>query len=90
MLYKEDSGIEDGRYGFLASRLQSSGFNRAREHTGLTVLVKETPKAVPLTCHGHSRPVTHLDFSSVVDDDQYYFISACKGRIFGILRLFWL
>lgn len=36
-------------------------------------------KAVPLTCHGHSRPVTHLSFSSVVDDDQYYLISACKG-----------
>lgn len=39
----------------------------------------ESTKAVPLTCHGHSRPVTHLSFSSVVDDDQYYLISACKG-----------
>lgn len=34
---------------------------------------------MPLTCHGHSRPVTHLSFSSVGDDDQYYLISACKG-----------
>ncbi|KAA6414104.1 MAG: WD repeat protein [Lasallia pustulata] len=37
-------------------------------------------KVVPLTCHGHSRPVTHLSFSSVVDDDQYYLISACKDN----------
>jgi len=37
---------------------------------------------VPLTCHGHSRPVTHLSFSGVVGsvgDDEYYLISACKG-----------
>lgn len=39
----------------------------------------EAAKAVPLTCHGHSRPVTHLSFSDVVDDNQYYLISACKG-----------
>ncbi|ETI23758.1 hypothetical protein G647_05564 [Cladophialophora carrionii CBS 160.54] len=38
----------------------------------------DTPRVVPLTCHGHSRPVTHLNFSSIVDDDQYYLISACK------------
>ncbi|KAL9640108.1 MAG: hypothetical protein Q9164_000495 [Protoblastenia rupestris] len=36
-------------------------------------------KAVPLTCHGHSRPVTHLSFSDVADDGQYYILSACKG-----------
>ncbi|KAJ9645743.1 hypothetical protein H2199_002783 [Coniosporium tulheliwenetii] len=40
----------------------------------------ETTKVVPLTCHGHSRPVTHLSFSSVGDDDQYYLISACKDN----------
>jgi hypothetical protein len=36
---------------------------------------------VPLTCHGHSRPVTHLSFSGFVggNDDEYYLISACKG-----------
>ncbi len=48
------------------------------------VLSAENPKAVPLTCHGHSRPVTHLSFSSVVDDDQYYLISACKGLHFSV------
>jgi serine-threonine kinase receptor-associated protein len=40
----------------------------------------EATKVVPLTCHGHSRPVTHLSFSSVVDDEQYYIISACKDN----------
>lgn len=41
--------------------------------------IAESAKAVPLTCHGHSRPVTHLSFSSIVDDDVHYLISACKG-----------
>ncbi|KAJ6107889.1 Serine-threonine kinase receptor-associated protein, partial [Penicillium sp. IBT 18751x] len=40
----------------------------------------DIPKVVPLTCHGHSRPVTHLSFSSNVEDDQYYIISACKDN----------
>jgi len=35
---------------------------------------------VPLTCHGHSRPVTHLNFSDVTQDGQYYLISACKDN----------
>jgi serine-threonine kinase receptor-associated protein len=35
---------------------------------------------VPLTCHGHSRPVPHIHFSSLVDEDQYYIISACKDN----------
>lgn len=37
---------------------------------------------VPLTCHGHSRPVTHLSFSGFVEgkEDEYYMISACKGN----------
>ncbi|KAF2085449.1 WD40 repeat-like protein [Saccharata proteae CBS 121410] len=43
-------------------------------------MATETTKVVPLTCHGHSRPITHLSFSSVVDDDQYYIISACKDN----------
>ncbi|KAF3939675.1 hypothetical protein ABW19_dt0205578 [Dactylella cylindrospora] len=32
-------------------------------------------RIVPLTCHGHSRPVTHLSFSQVVND-EYFLISA--------------
>lgn len=38
----------------------------------------ETTKVVPLTCHGHSRPVPHIHFSSMINEDQYYIISACK------------
>jgi serine-threonine kinase receptor-associated protein len=41
----------------------------------------ETPKVVPLTCHGHSRPVTHLNYSAVVEEDQFYLISASKGTM---------
>ncbi|PGH13529.1 hypothetical protein AJ80_06279 [Polytolypa hystricis UAMH7299] len=43
-------------------------------------MATESSKVVPLTCHGHSRPVTHLSFSSVGEDDQYYLISACKDN----------
>lgn len=35
---------------------------------------------VPLTCHGHSRPVPHISFSPLEKDDTYYMISACKGK----------
>jgi len=38
----------------------------------------ETTKVVPLTCHGHSRPVPHIHFSSILNEDQFYIISACK------------
>ncbi|KAI9698556.1 MAG: hypothetical protein M1820_007446 [Bogoriella megaspora] len=45
-------------------------------------------KTVPLTCHGHSRPVPHLSFSSLSPSPstspdtpaQYYLISACKDN----------
>ncbi|KAI0018023.1 WD40 repeat-like protein [Xylariomycetidae sp. FL0641] len=39
----------------------------------------EVPRQyVPLTCHGHSRPVPHISFSPLEKDDVYYLISACK------------
>jgi hypothetical protein len=38
---------------------------------------------VPLTCHGHSRPVTHLSFSGFVAEEEYYLISACKGTSYN-------
>ncbi|KAL0258165.1 hypothetical protein SLS55_007337 [Diplodia seriata] len=41
--------------------------------------IRQTVKVVPLTCHGHSRPITHISFSSVIDDD-YFLISACKDN----------
>ncbi|RZB38663.1 serine-threonine kinase receptor-associated protein [Asbolus verrucosus] len=34
-------------------------------------------RQTPLTCSGHTRPVVHLDFSSVTDCG-YFLISACK------------
>ncbi|ETN40290.1 uncharacterized protein HMPREF1541_04566 [Cyphellophora europaea CBS 101466] len=43
-------------------------------------MASEFPRVVPLTCHGHSRPITHLSFSAIVDQDQYYLISACKDN----------
>ena len=35
--------------------------------------------AVPLVCHGHSRPVVDL-FYSPVTPDGYFLISASKGK----------
>ena len=43
-------------------------------------MAPETTKVVPLTCHGHTRPVTHISFSIITDDGQYYSISACKDN----------
>jgi serine-threonine kinase receptor-associated protein len=47
-----------------------------------STMATESTKVVPLTCHGHSRPVTHLSFSTVdqANDDQYYMVSACKDN----------
>lgn len=50
----------------------------------LTPRSTETTKTVPLTCHGHSRPITHVSFSSLLStsstSSQYYMISACKDN----------
>lgn len=40
---------------------------------------------VPLTCHGHSRPVPHISFSPLEKDESYYLISACKGAFAAFL-----
>ncbi|KAK6070792.1 WD domain-containing protein [Seiridium cupressi] len=37
-------------------------------------------QCVPLTCHGHSRPVPHIGFSGLQKDGGYYLISACKDN----------
>ncbi|KAF9350401.1 MAG: WD40-repeat-containing domain protein [Benniella sp.] len=37
-----------------------------------------TPRSLPLTCSGHTRPVVDLQFSRVMSDGTYYLISACK------------
>lgn len=36
-----------------------------------------TLKALPLTCSGHSRPVTHVSFGEI--ENRPFLISACKG-----------
>ncbi|KAL2108788.1 hypothetical protein VUR80DRAFT_3358 [Thermomyces stellatus] len=42
-------------------------------------MAAEAPRQyVPLTCHGHSRPVPHISFSPLEKKDTYYMISACK------------
>ncbi|KAK9477927.1 WD40-repeat-containing domain protein [Lipomyces japonicus] len=38
----------------------------------------KSPKYIPLTCTGHSRPVTHLAFSTLFEDNSHLLISACK------------
>ena len=43
--------------------------------------MSEANRIVPLTCHGHSRPVPHLSFSPLEKDDVYYMVSACKGTL---------
>jgi len=40
----------------------------------------QAPRVVPLTCHGHSRPVVHLSFSPQLGEEEYYLISACKDN----------
>ncbi|KIL69532.1 hypothetical protein M378DRAFT_183969 [Amanita muscaria Koide BX008] len=35
-------------------------------------------KSVPLVAPGHTRPVTHLSFSSLQDDGTYLLVSSCK------------
>ena len=35
-------------------------------------------KAVPLVAPGHTRPVTHLSFSPLLEDGRYLLISGCK------------
>lgn len=40
----------------------------------------EPLQCVPLTCHGHSRPVPHISFSTLNKDGEYYLLSACKGE----------
>lgn len=37
-----------------------------------------TFKSVPLVAPGHTRPVTHLSFSPLQDDQTYFLISSCK------------
>lgn len=48
----------------------------------------ETIKVLPLTLHGHSRPITHLHFSATIDDDEYYLMSTAKGMLLSSVCTF--
>ncbi|EMF13252.1 WD repeat protein [Sphaerulina musiva SO2202] len=54
---------------------------KRQDDAGITT---EITKVVPLTCHGHSRPITHVSFSSQLSGSgatsQFYMISACKDN----------
>ena len=49
------------------------------------VITSGTTQTVPLTCHGHSRPITHLSFSTALNTQstspQFYMVSACKDQL---------
>ena len=38
----------------------------------------QAPAAAPLVCHGHSRPINHLEYSNVTEDGVFL-ISSSKG-----------
>ena len=44
-----------------------------------TEAMEKKKVAIPLVCHGHSRPVVDL-FYSPVTPDGYFLISASKGK----------
>lgn len=50
-----------------------------RSHSA-TMAAEPPRQYVPLTCHGHSRPVPHIGFSHLEKEETYYLISACKGQ----------
>lgn len=70
---------ENGANGGNAPIRTSLAVNATLGWVGVDNLL-EAPRVVPLTCHGHSRPVTHLHFSPMIGEDEYYIISACKGQ----------
>lgn len=38
-----------------------------------------TTRVIPLTCSGHTRPVVHLSFSSIQEEDgKFMIVSSCK------------
>ena len=42
------------------------------------IIMSYPVKSVPLVAAGHTRPVTHLSFSPLLDDGTYLLISGCK------------
>lgn len=50
-----------------------------RAQTRTSMASSQAPqKSAPLTCHGHTRPVVHLEHSEKQDDGSYLLLSSCK------------
>jgi hypothetical protein len=45
----------------------------------MSISLEKKKVAIPLVCHGHSRPVVDLFYSSVTPDG-YFLISFSKGK----------
>lgn len=41
-------------------------------------MAMQAPANAPLVCHGHSRPINHLEYSNVTEDGVFL-ISSSKG-----------
>jgi hypothetical protein len=72
----------DGKLSVIAFLVQSDlWILESASHEARIAMTSDAAKqCVPLTCHGHSRPVPHMSFSGLEKDDVYYMISACKGN----------
>lgn len=57
----------------------SGGGRRSRQKHSNRMAAEAPRQYVPLTCHGHSRPVPHINFSSTFEQENYFMLSACKG-----------
>ena len=44
----------------------------------LCAMAMQAPANAPLVCHGHSRPINHLEYSNVTEDGVFL-ISSSKG-----------
>jgi hypothetical protein len=50
-------------------------------------MAMQAPAAAPLVCHGHSRPINHLEYSNVTEDGVFL-ISSSKGARRARSRVF--
>jgi len=48
-------------------------------------MAMQAPANAPLVCHGHSRPINHLEYSNVTEDGVFL-ISSSKGTYNLICR----
>jgi hypothetical protein len=68
-------------------RVPRSEGPRDRRHGPATM--QQPPANAPLVCHGHSRPINHLEYSNVTEDGVFLISSskgARAGEVFGHRR----